>query len=74
MPSVMQVSIPISRTPFTISMIAGMSRSLGLRHAAPMQKRCEPESLACAADWSTARTSISLVALTPLSALDDCEQ
>ena len=34
--------MPIARTPSTISTIAGMSRSLGLRHAAPMQKRCDP--------------------------------
>jgi hypothetical protein len=74
MPSVMQVSMPIWRTPLIISMIAGMSRSLGLRQAAPMQKRCDPASLACAADCSTACTSISLVAFTPLSAEADCEQ
>ena len=73
-PSVMQVSIPICRTPFTISTMAGMSRSFGLRQAAPMQKRCEPLSFACAAIWSTARGSISLVAFTPLSADLDCEQ
>jgi len=74
MPSVMQVSSPMARTPFTISTIAGMSRSLGLRHAAPMQKRWLPASFACAAVCSTARTSISLVASTPLSAFTDCEQ
>jgi hypothetical protein len=74
MPSVMQVSRPMARTPFTISTIAGMSRSLGLRQAAPMQNRCEPASLACAARCSTACTSISLVASTPLSAFTDCEQ
>jgi hypothetical protein len=39
MPSVMQVSMPISRTPFTICTMAPMSRSLGLRQAAPMQNR-----------------------------------
>src|SRR5678815_2161764 len=74
MPSVMQVSSPIARTPCTISTIAGMSRSLGLRHAAPMQNRWLPASLACAAACSTACTSISLVASTPLSAETDCEQ
>jgi hypothetical protein len=63
--------MPIWRTPFTISMMAGMSRSLGLRHAAPMQKRPEPLSLACAAAWSTARTSISLVAFSPVSCAAD---
>ena len=31
---------------FTISMMAGISRSLGLRHAAPMQNRVEPPSRA----------------------------
>ena len=66
--------MPIWRTPSTISTIAGMSRSLGLRQAAPMQKRFDPESFACAAACSTARTSISLVAFNPLSALLDCEQ
>ena len=33
----------------TISTIAGMSRSLGLRHAAPMQNRCDPAARASAA-------------------------
>jgi hypothetical protein len=70
----MQVSSPIARTPFTISTIAGMSRSLGLRHAAPMQNRWLPASFACAARWSTSCTSISLVASTPLSATTDCAQ
>lgn len=70
----MHVSMPMPRTPSTIATIAPMSRSLGLRHAAPMQKRVEPLSFACAAACNTARTSISLVALTPLSALTDCEQ
>ena len=74
MPSVMQVSSPSARTPFTISTIAGMSRSFGLRQAAPMQKRWLPLSLARAAFCSTSRTSISLVALTPASALEDCAQ
>ena len=73
-PKVIQVSSPIARTPHTISTIAGISRSLGLRHAAPMQNRWLPWSLACAADCSTAWTSISLVASTPLSACTDCEQ
>jgi hypothetical protein len=66
MPSVMQVSMPMPRTDFTISTIAGMSRSLGLRQAAPMQKRFDPASAACAAFCSTCCTSISLVASTPL--------
>ena len=66
--------LPIARTPFTISTIAGMSRSLGLRQAAPMQNRVLPLSLACAADCNTCCTSISLVATTPESALTDCEQ
>ena len=42
----MQVSSPIAFTPATISQTAAMSRSLGSRHAAPMQKRCEPCALA----------------------------
>ena len=70
----MQVSIPISRTPAIIWTSAGMSRSLGLRHAAPMQNRCEPAARASAALASTASTSISFSALTLLCALADCEQ
>ena len=66
--------MPICRTPRTISTMAGISLSLGLRHAAPMQKRCDPLSFACAAICNTARESISLVAFTPESADFDCEQ
>jgi hypothetical protein len=73
MPSVMQVSMPIARTPFTISTIAGMSRSLGLRQAAPMQKRFDPASRLRGLLQHRC-TSISLVASTPLSAFTDCEQ
>ena len=64
----------MARTPSTIATTASMSRSLGLRHAAPMQKRWLPASLAWRAACNTWATSISLVAATPLSALADCEQ
>ena len=74
MPSVMQVSSPIAFTPSTMATTLSMSRSLGLRHAAPMQKRCEPAALASAAAARTAFTSISFSAFTSLSADADCEQ
>ena len=63
--------MPIWRTPFTISTMAGMSRSLGLRQAAPMQKRELPASFACAAACITACTLISFCAFSPLSAWAD---
>jgi hypothetical protein len=74
MPSVMHVSSPIARTPSTIATTFGMSRGFGLRHAAPMQKRCDPAALACAAPARTASTSISFSALRPESDEADCEQ
>ena len=46
MPNVTQVSMPIALTSFTISITGPRSLSLGLRHAAPMQKRLEPFSFA----------------------------
>ena len=48
-----------------------MSLSLGLRQAAPMQKRLAPAALALAASASTASTAISLVAFRPVSCLAD---
>ena len=62
MPRVMQVSIPISRTPSTMATSVSMSRSLGDRQAAPMQNRVEPSALALRAADSTRSTSISLEA------------
>ena len=44
-----------------------MSRSLGERQAAPMQKRVEPLALASRAACITASTSTSLLALRPVS-------
>ena len=37
MPSVMQVSMPSAFTPSTMATTVSMSRSFGLRQAAPMQ-------------------------------------
>ena len=50
------------------------SRSLGERHAAPMQKRLAPAALAARASASTASSSISFSALTPVSYLALCGQ
>ena len=61
----MHVSSPIAFTPATIAHTAAMSRSLGERHAAPMQKRCDPAALASAAAPSTASTSINFSAFRP---------
>ena len=63
--------MPIARTPATMAAMAGMSRSLGLRQAAPMQKRCDPAALASRAEASTASTSISFSAFTSVSAWAD---
>jgi len=61
-------------TPSTMATTLSMSRSFGLRQAAPMQKRCDPAALASAAAASTACTSISFSAFTSLSAEALCEQ
>src|SRR5260370_220679 len=42
MPSVAQVSSPSALTPSTMAQTESRSRSFGLRHAAPMQKRLAP--------------------------------
>ena len=44
-----------------------MSRSFGLRHAAPMQKRVAPWALAACAASTTSSSGISLLASTPVS-------
>ncbi|CSI08646.1 Uncharacterised protein [Vibrio cholerae] len=54
----MQVSSPISFTPRIISLSSGISRSFGFFHAAPIQKRVEPEFLAFCAASNTRSTSI----------------
>ena len=51
----------------TISSTLSMSRSFGLRHAAPMQKRVAPLSLACLAASSTVSMSRIFLASTPVS-------
>jgi hypothetical protein len=66
MPSVAQVSRPSAFTSWIIAATLGMSRSLGERHAAPMQKREAPAALACRAFSSTASVDISFVASTPV--------
>jgi hypothetical protein len=67
MPSVMQVSMPRPFTAATVSHSSSMSRSLGERQAAPMQKRVAPPSLARRASATIASAAISLVAFTPVS-------
>ena len=74
MPSVMQVSNPIAFTSRTMVDTFSMSRSLGERHAAPMQKRVAPCALAACAASSTSSSGISLLALTSVSKCADCEQ
>ena len=66
MPSVAQVSRPSALTSEIIAATFGMSRSFGLRHAAPMQKREAPAALAWRALSSTASVDISFVASTPV--------
>ena len=66
MPRVAQVSRPIAFTSRIMAATLGMSRSLGERQAAPMQKREAPAALACRAFSSTASVLISLVASTPV--------
>ena len=74
MPSVMQVSSPRDLTSRTMVVTRSMSRALGDRHAAPMQKRLAPWALAARAASITSSTGISLAALTSVSKWADCEQ
>ena len=74
MPSVAQVSSPSALTPSTMAQTFSTSRSLGERQAAPMQKRLAPAALAARASASTASSSISFSALTPVSYLALCGQ
>jgi hypothetical protein len=73
MPSVMQFRAH-RLDPAHLLQSASMSRSLGSRQAAPMQKRPEPDALASAAAASTASASINFSALRPDLAKADCEQ
>ena len=63
--------MPSALTPSTMVQTASRSLSLGLRQAAPMQKRDAPAALAARASASTASISISLEALMPVSYFDD---
>ncbi len=74
MPSVMQVSRPSAFTSRTIVVTRSMSRALGERQAAPMQKRLAPCALAARAASSTSSTGISFSAFRPVSKCADCEQ
>ena len=58
--------MPSALTSRIIAATFGMSRSLGERQAAPMQKRVAPAALAWRAFSSTASVSISFVASTPV--------
>jgi hypothetical protein len=66
MPSVMQVCSPSALTSRTISVTRSMSLGLGLRHAAPMQKRVAPCFFAACAASTTSASGISLPAATPV--------
>jgi len=71
---VAQASRPVALTVRTSSATASMSRSLGARQAAPMQKRLAPASLAAKAALRTVSTPINLLACTPVSKCTDCGQ
>jgi hypothetical protein len=66
MPRVAQVSSPSAFTSRIMAATLGISRSLGERHAAPMQKREAPAALACVAFSNTASVLISFCASTPV--------
>ena len=53
----MHDSMPNALTPLIISSTIGISRALGLRQAAPIQKRVEPIALAFSAASKTFSTS-----------------
>ena len=59
--------MPTSLTVRTNSATASMSRSLGARHAAPMQKRVAPAWRAASAAARTSPLAISFSAFTPVS-------
>ena len=74
MPSVAQVSSPRALTLAIMSAIFSRSRPLGLRQAAPMQKRVAPAALAAWAACSTSFSGSSLLAFTSVSKLCDWGQ
>jgi hypothetical protein len=74
MPSVAQVCSPRPFTASTSTATFSTSRSLGARHAAPMQKRVAPASFAACAARTTSSTSMSFCAFTPVSNSADCGQ
>ena len=67
MPRVMQVSRPSAFTAAIIWATASMSLSLGLRQAAPMQKRVAPAALAFFAAATTVCTGSSASRSRPVS-------
>ena len=67
MPSVAQLSRPSERTSRIIADITSMSRFLGERQAAPMQKRVAPASRAALARAATSATAISVSRSRPVS-------
>lgn len=76
MPNVVQTSIPIPRTSRTIVKIRSKPRlrPARSRHAAPIQKRVLPFSLAFLAASSTGSMSTSLDACVAVEYREDCEQ
>ncbi len=75
MPSVTQASRPISLTPRTIcSTRSNAGPSFTSRHAAPMQNRVDPCSLARRAAASTSSTSSIFSAPTSVAWWLDCGQ
>ena len=67
MPSVMQLSRPSARTPFTMATTWGISRDFGERQAAPIQKRVAPDATAALACSNTFSTAISFSTSSPVS-------
>lgn len=76
MPSVVQTSIPMPRTSRTIVRMRSkpLLRPARSLHAAPMQKRVLPFSLACRAAARTGSMSTSFDAFVDVLCLEDCEQ
>ena len=74
MPRVTQVCIPRSRTAWIISITLSRFLSVGLRQAAPMQKRLAPLSLAACAAAITSSSGSSFSRSSPVSYLALCEQ
>ena len=67
MPTVAQVSSPSARTSSTMRLICSSCFGLGLRYAAPMQKRVAPLAFAACAASTTADSSSSSSRSSPVS-------